>query len=331
MPKDNKYLKLSHKNVILCSLAIASLSFLAGYATLKLKMKLSPEISSKTETSKNIFTVKKNGKPELKFFVMSFCPFGNQMEDLLRPVFDLLGKQANIKPQYIFDKIDGNLADFCKKSGPDATQCETYVKNSQGQLKNIADCQQKIADINKKCNDEKNYLKIGNNFYTSLHGRVEANQDVREICAWNLSDDKKNWWNFVANVNKNCTAQNADTCWEEQAKQAGLDSNKITECFNKDAASLIDKEIAETEKFKISGSPSLLVNDVNFPPENAYTQDGTGTLIINKKIIQENKFRTSNTIKEAICAAFNKTPKECKTIIPEASAKTTNPSGGCGN
>lgn len=331
MPKNTKYLKISHKNIILCTLAIAALSFLAGYATLKLKMKLLSKTASTVQTSKNVFNAKKNSNPELRFFVMSFCPFGNQMEDLLRPVFDLLGKQANIKPQYIFNKIEGNLADYCKKTGPDAAQCETYVKNSQGQLKNVADCQQKIAEINKKCNDEKIYLKLGNNFYTSLHGRVEANQDVREICAWNLSDDKKNWWNFVANVNKNCTAQNADTCWEEQAKQAGLDTNKITECFNKDAVSLIDKEIAETEKFQISGSPTLLVNDTNFPPESAYTQDGKGTLTIGKKVVEESKFRTSNTIKEAICASFSKAPKECNAIIPEASDKTTNPSAGCGN
>ena len=260
---------------------------------------------------------------------MSFCPYGNQMETTLRPVFDLLGDKVELRPRYIFEKIEGGLTDYCKLSSPDPAQCETYVKNSGGQLKNVADCQQQISVMVKNCNDESKYLKIGDNLYSSLHGRVEANQDVREICAYNLTEDKKLWWDFVENVNNNCDQNNADTCWEEQAQKAGFDTNKIKECFNKDAATLIEKEIADTTKYKIQGSPTLMIGDQQFPPEVA-TDATDQNLKIGDKVFSLSQTRTPDVIKEALCSAFNKAPKECKTVLedPNAAANAAAAAGG---
>jgi len=293
---------------------------------MKVKVKIAGPDTVKL-TSKNVFTADKIDKPQLDFYVMSFCPYGNQMEDTLRPVFDLLGDKVEIRPRYIFEKIEGNLGNYCKTVSPDPTQCEIYVKNSGGQLKNVADCQQQIAAMVKNCNNESQYLKIGNNLYSSLHGRIEANQDVREICAYNLNEDKKAWWNFIDNVNKNCTDQNADTCWEDQAKQAGLDTNKITECFNKDAAALIDKEIEATTKYKIQGSPSLMIGEQSFPPE--ISADATDQNIkIGSKVFSLNATRTPDVIKEAICSAFKNAPKECKKTLVDPNAAATKAAGG---
>ena len=165
--------------------------------------------------------------------------------------------------------------------------------------------------------------------YASLHGRQEANQDVRELCAWNMvGDDKTSWWNFVGNVNKNCTQANADTCWQNQAQQAGLDANKITDCFNQNAVNLVENEIALTTKYKVSGSPTVLINDVAFPPETAYTNDNTGSLAIGSKVATQDKYRTPNVVKEAICSAFSKTPAECKTVLNELSGAAP-AAGGC--
>jgi hypothetical protein len=260
---------------------------------------------------------------------MSFCPYGNQMEDILKPVFDLLGDKIELRPRYIFEKIEGNLTTYCSTRYTipyDPNKCAEYVAQSQGQLKDIADCKNQIAAMvtqaaagEKKCNDEKSYLKIGNNLYTSLHGRMEANQDVREICAYNQTNDKKLWWDFIANVNKSCTYENADTCWEEQAKKAGLNTNKITECFNKEAASLIEKEIADTTKNQIQGSPTLMIGEKQFPPE--FAADATDQNIkIGKNVFSSNQLRSQNVIKEAICSAFKKTPKECKKQLEEPEA-----------
>ena len=307
----NKYIKIPLFGVILFCLLLVVTSFFSAFALLKIKI----GDSSKTITATNTFKAEKTEKPVFEFFVMSFCPYGNQMETALRPVFDAIGNQAEIKPHYIFSKIEGNLSDYCAKSSPDVNQCETYVKNSQGQLKDVADCKTQIAAIVKECNNEGQYLKIGNNLYSSLHGRIEANQDVREICAYNLSSDKTQWWNFVGNVNKNCTAQNADTCWEDQAKQAGFDTNKIKECFNKDAGTLIEQEIAITDKNQIQASPTLMLDGKAFPPTDASGAEITGNIKIGKKVFSVEQLRQASAIKEAICESFNKSPKECKTEI----------------
>ena len=337
--KDNN-VKIPLPGVIFFLVLLTSTSFFAGSSWVKNKTgiittttKNAPGAVADANT-KNI-DIKKSGKPELKFFVMSFCPYGNQIEDVLRPVFDALGNKADITPHYILEKITGNLPDYCKTRTGDPTQCETYVKNSNGQLKSVEDCQKLIADETKKCSDESSYLKIGDNLYTSLHGRQEATEDVREICAWNQTENnRKGWWDFVANVNKNCTAQNSDSCWEAQAKAAGLDTNKITDCFNKEAGSLIDKEIALTTQFKVQGSPTTLINDVNFPPETAYAQDGKGSVQIGNKVITQDQFRTPNGMKDALCGSFNKAPKECNTQlaapVAPAGAGAAPAAGGCG-
>lgn len=326
MKEKTKYVKIPLAGVIFFSTLLAATSFFSGFIFLK-SSNTKDSSSSTAATSKNVFAAEKTSKPSLKFFVMSFCPYGNEIETTLKPIAALLGDKADIQPQYIFEKAT-DLPAYCKSRAGDPSQCSLYVQNKY--FKDETECKKVVNDALSKCLDEKSYIKASNNaYYTSLHGRVEANQDVREICAWNLSDDKTNWWNFVDNVNKNCNSQNADVCWESQAKAAGLDTNKITECFNKDAVTLIEKEIALTDKNQVTGSPTLLINDVKFPPESAYTQDGKGTLTIGKKVIAQDKFRTSETIKEAICASFKKAPKECKTIIAEGS--TAQPaSGGCG-
>jgi hypothetical protein len=326
---QNKFVKIPLAGVIVFSLLLAGSSFFAGAAWLKIKGGNTGTTTA--TTAKNSFAAVKNTKPEFDFFVMSFCPYGNQMEELLKPVVKLLDKVATIQPHYIFEKVTG-LSDYCKQRSGDPTQCANYIK--AGYFKTDAECQKTIADSSKTCLDEKNYLKIGNNLYSSLHGRMEANQDVREICAYNMNEDKTNWWTFVDNVNQNCTAQNADTCWEDQAKKAGFDTAKITECFNTQAGQLIDKEIALTDQYKVQGSPTLIVNGVTFPPETAYTTDGKGSLKIGSKVFTEAQFRTADAIKESICASFKKAPKECKTVLTDAAADTNtaaaaNSGAGC--
>ncbi|MBU1130090.1 hypothetical protein KKE45_02095 [Patescibacteria group bacterium] len=321
MTKKTKYKKISTSSVIFFSLLLTISSFYSGISYYKNKTG-----AIQGESATNVFSPEKSNKPEFQFFVMSFCPYGNQIEDVIRPIVDLLGNQANIKPQYIFDKI-GDLDNHCKNNSGDPNQCSDYVKN--GYFKDESECQTTIANNLKNCLDTNSYIKTEDgSYYSALHGRSEANQNIREICAWNQTEDKIKWWDFVDNVNKNCTYQNADTCWEEQAKQTGFDTNKITDCFNKDAIALIEKELEQTGKYNVSGSPTLLINGINFPPESAYTQDGKGSIKIDKKVIKQEEYRTPNTIKEAICAAFKKAPKECKEIL-ENIDQSASATGGC--
>lgn len=301
--------------VIAFCLLLAATSFTAGYSYLQFKN------AGKTTTAATAtFNPEKIEKPELDFYVMSFCPYGNQMEQVLKPVADLLGDSVTLQPRYIFEKI-ADLKTQCQQY--DSSNCANYVK--AGYFSTESECKTELVSYSKDCYDEKNYLKIGDVYYSSLHGRSEAIQDVREICAYNnLGDDKTNWWKFVENVNTNCTTDTVDTCWEEQAKSAGLDTNQITECFNTQATDLIEKEIALTTQNKIQGSPTLYFEGSEFPPQGASTSDGKGGLKIGKKVFAETEYRTSEFIKEAICAAFKKTPKACKTSLEvEKTADTT--------
>ncbi len=297
-------------------------SFYSGYSW---KRNSDPANAAVDKSKSTVFAAKKTSKPQLDFYVMSFCPYGNQIEDALRPVYDLLKDKVDFIPRYIFNKVE-NLQAYCQSSG-DVKQCPTYVQN--GYFKTEADCQKTITDAYNKCMDTNSYIKAENGaMYSALHGRQEANQNVREICAWNMLDNKDQWWNFVDNINKNCTAENADTCWEAQAKSAGLDTQKITECFNKEGISLIEKEIALTTQNNVSGSPTVLINGVLFPPESAYTQDGKGSLKIGNKYATQDRFRAPNVIKEAVCASTSKAPGECKTELPDLSGASV-PAGGC--
>ncbi len=52
--------------------------------------------------------------PNVKFFVMSFCPFGNQAEEGLKPVFELLSDKVEWEPHYvIYSSYGTGYPDYC--------------------------------------------------------------------------------------------------------------------------------------------------------------------------------------------------------------------------
>jgi glutaredoxin len=58
--------------------------------------------------------IPKSEKPEVKLFVMSFCPYGNQAEEIIKPVVDLLGKVVEIEPRYvIYENYASGYPAFC--------------------------------------------------------------------------------------------------------------------------------------------------------------------------------------------------------------------------
>jgi len=60
-------------------------------------------------------TIPLSEKPVVDLFVMSFCPAGNQAEDLMKPVVDLLGSVADFNLHYIIYS-DYQSEDFCLSS-----------------------------------------------------------------------------------------------------------------------------------------------------------------------------------------------------------------------
>ena len=56
--------------------------------------------------------------PDVELYVMSFCPYGTQAEDAMKPVVDLLGSEANIQVHYIATVQGDTLDSISSLHGP---------------------------------------------------------------------------------------------------------------------------------------------------------------------------------------------------------------------
>ncbi|HUV72341.1 MAG TPA: thioredoxin domain-containing protein [Clostridia bacterium] len=265
------------------------------------------------------FEPRKADKPEVKFFVMSFCPYGNQAEAGLEPVYQLLKDKVSWQPRYIVNDQKSS----CEQSCPyrvynDEAQkrCEEAIAN--GQVEDMDTCKGYFPYSSTEECLTKECSKLAAGKYESLHGEQELNQDVREICAYSQLTEGQNsvlgaeaekgildqWWKFVSLVNTNCSDKNADTCWTKQAQEAGLNTAQISSCSQTQAKTLMTNEITESEKYRASGSPTFYINDVLY-------QGG----------------RAPEDLKKAICASFDNPPEECNQSLGQ---ETGSASGGCG-
>ncbi|MFH0818808.1 MAG: hypothetical protein V1898_02325 [Patescibacteria group bacterium] len=146
------------------------------------------------------------------------------------------------------------------------------------------------------------YCLDAENKYCSMHGIQELNQDVRELCAYKY-DGADKYWDFVEAVNTNCSASNADTCWEAQATTAGLNVSRIKTCQTDEAETLLASEVAIGDKYGVQGSPVLVINDATYSGD-----------------------RTAEGYKAGICSGFNTAPAACDTTL-DATATAAN--GSC--
>jgi len=184
----------------------------------------------------------KTEKPEVELFVMSFCPYGNQAEEIMKPVVNLLGDKINLGIHYIVSK------------------------NATGK-------------------------------FVSLHGEQELNQDIREICVSKYQKEKL--WDFIDTINEKCSAQNADSCWEQVGKDLGIDTQKIKDCQNSEGNSLLEEELNLVKEYGVSGSPQLFINGVEYQGE-----------------------RTSEGYKNGICSGFQTPPSECQQKLSSQASST---------
>jgi hypothetical protein len=117
-----------------------------------------------SEEGASVFTFepKKTEKPEVKFFVMSFCPFGNQVENSLYKVYKLLGNKVEWSPHYIVSKdsegnyralhgkneLNQNVREICVKKyfGVDKWWEFVYEINNKCSLENVETCWEDIAE-----------------------------------------------------------------------------------------------------------------------------------------------------------------------------------------
>jgi len=188
---------------------------------------------------------------------------------------------------------------FC----PYGNQAEGAMLPVANLLKGIADIQVHYVIYSNYSTGYPNYCLDKENKYCSMHGIQELNQDVRELCVEKYQKDK--YWDFVSAINTQCTAQNADTCWENVAKSVGIDTAKVKTCQKNEALTILSQEVQLDQAFGVSGSPQLVINGTEY----------TGA-------------RTAEGYKTGVCSGFNTTPTQCSQAL-QSSTDSTTATGGC--
>jgi len=143
----------------------------------------------------------------------------------------------------------------------------------------------------------------------SLHGPVEAQEDLRQVCIMKYYD-QKTLWKYIMAIDATCSGQRSDTtayetCWKSAAKNASIDTTKIDTCSKgSEGVNLLKADDDLSSSKGVSGSPTLLINGVAY----------SGA-------------RTPDAYKQGICNAFNTAPSECSQNL---STTGTAASGNCG-
>jgi len=65
--------------------------------------------AEKEQSEQSCKTLTKADKPELEAFVVSYCPYGLQMQRILVPVHETIGNDADIKIRYMGTVVDGKV------------------------------------------------------------------------------------------------------------------------------------------------------------------------------------------------------------------------------
>ena len=148
------------------------------------------------------------------------------------------------------------------------------------------------------------------NDVNSLHGIDEAKEDARQLAIMKYYPDK--YYNYLKDFDANCYPVASDsakleTCWKSTAIKYGIDTNKIeTAAYGQEGIALLKAEEAETSKYQVSGSPTLVINGV----QSSSIYSGT------------------SATQAAICSSFNTAPSECGTVVSSSGSNT--PTGSCG-
>ena len=137
--------------------------------------------------------------------------------------------------------------------------------------------------------------------FSSLHGKAEVDENLRQVCAMNVYP---NYMDYVICRNANIRS----TDWESCATKNGMSATVIKACAEgNEGEGLLAKNIELANTLGVGGSPTMLVNS------QAY-QGG----------------RTPDAFQSYICNSFTTPPAECGTAIISNQSANEVPAGGCG-
>ncbi len=247
--------------------------------------------NSNTESQTTKFEPNKTQVPDVKLFVMPFCPFGQPAENAMYSVAKLLGNKINYRVHYIIDVRT-------------SSEWNSYLNQIKNYLEQRGINETQIDQYLSKMNSSALVLEVnGTKYYiSSLHGKNEAMEAIRQLCIWKYYPDKA--IDYIWGINHNCSLSDINTCWSNVASNLGIDVTKIENCYNTEGVQLAMKEEQIDKQYGVTASPTLIINGVVW-----------------------NGDRTSNAYKEAICESFTNVPQVCSETINETGSA---PTGSCG-
>lgn len=204
-----------------------------AYVFLSQPASLKPQSTTTTQPQ----AITKTDKPKVDLYVWAQCPYGEQAEAMMKPVYDLLKNGADFNLIFI---------------GP-------VTDNKDVAAQSCFDGQGKAADdaVKTCCNI---YVINGKTIYScGLHGKTEALESERQACI--LKEYSKDaLWKYVAafassgNVSKSMNA-------------AGADADKISNCMSDYGwYDILQGNSNTAEQNNIHGSESILLNGFKLSP-----------------------------------------------------------------
>jgi hypothetical protein len=196
---------------------------------------------------------------------------------------------------------------------PYGNMAEEGIEPAYQLLKNKAEFSPHYVIYSNYQGGGKQYCMDDASKYCSMHGVQEMNQGIRELCVHKLMGDSA-YFKFVLEMNKKCSAGNADTCWEGVAKSTGIDAAKVKSCFDSEGLAIAESELKLNKALGVQGSPTVFV-------EGEPYSGG----------------RSPADYAQALCSSFETSPSECSAsslatlgaATPAASSAAA-AAGGCG-
>lgn len=171
----------------------------------------------------------KSNKPTVDLFVMSYCPYGNQAEELLMPVIDLLGNKIDAGLHYIiYDNYATGYPDYCLDE--DMTYCSMHGVEEVNQ------------DIRELCVQKYQPEKLWS-FVEEINNQTTA------------EDVEGKWENIASSLGINITQ--VKNC--EQNEDVALLQDEVN-LTNKLYPVQDPQSHNGQEKASISGSPTMVIN-----------------------------------------------------------------------
>lgn len=166
-----------------------------------------------------------------------------------------------------------------------------------------------MADIISEAEETEEYMKVmyigavdaENNTIMAMHGEVEAEENLRQICIREEQPDR--YWDYVR-------------CYMKEGKTA--------ECLES-----LSIDIKELDACTNDSARGLAYAQEDFDLANSFQVTGSPTMLMNGEVVRESHFATNSTnarspeaVKELLCCGFNEQPSFCSMQLNQSRAET---------